>query len=64
MNRDIIKIIYFWSPISTFFDEQKLKNKYFSDKAGFLGYKVNTCISFLAEKVAYYQICGTKVGQS
>ena len=42
------------------FHEKFKKNEYFSDNAGFLGYKVN--ISFRAEKLPYFQICGTKVG--
>jgi len=39
---------------------KKIKNKYFSDNLGFLGYKVN--ITFLTEKLPYSQICGTKLG--
>jgi len=38
------------------------KLKKISGSAGFLGYKVN--ISFVAEKLIYSQICGTKVGPS
>jgi len=41
---------------------KKIKNEYFSENAGFLGYKVN--INFLTEKLPYSQICGTKVGTS
>ena len=41
---------------------KKLKHKLFSVNPGFLGYKMN--ISFLAEKLPYSQICGTKVGPS
>ena len=44
--------------IWTFFDV-KVKNEEFSDKPGFLGYKVN--ISFLTEKLPYSQIWGAKV---
>ena len=47
--------------ISTFL-MKKLKNEYFSDDPGFLGYIVN--ISFLAEQLPYSQISGTKVGPS
>ena len=44
-----------------FFNDKKFKKK-ISGSAGFLGYKVN--ISFVAEKLIYSQICGTKVGPS
>jgi len=41
---------------------KKLKNKWFCDNPGFLGYKVN--VSFLTEKLPYSQIYGKKVGTS
>jgi len=65
MNRDIIKLIYFW--LSNFDrrfrpNDEKIKNKSFSDNAGFLGYKVNR--SFLIQKLPYSQLRGIKVGPS
>jgi len=62
MNRDIINLIYFLlSNIDRLFDE-KLKNKYVSDNAGFLGSKVN--IRFWTEKLPYSQICVIHMGMS
>ena len=53
MNPDITKLIYIWSPISTFFDD------FFSDNAGFLAYQVD--ISFVTKILPYSQICRTNV---
>jgi len=60
MNRDIIKLIYFWlskfDTISTFFDEN------INDNAGFLDDKV--IISLLTKKLFYPKICGTNLSMS